>query len=226
MKNFVIIPAGGKGVRSGFAAPKQYIKFAGKELIVYTLEVFQKNKFIDNIILAAEPKYFNLLLELKKKYHITKISSLVEGGKTRQDSVYNALKSISAKKNDLIIVHDAARPLISPDVLTNSINLAKKKGNAVVCVKVSDTLIKGSNKVDSYLNREEVLYVQTPQIFKYKDLMDAMLNAYKNNFIGTDESMLVKRMGKEIYIAEGSLLNFKVTTKSDLELFSWLVRKK
>jgi 2-C-methyl-D-erythritol 4-phosphate cytidylyltransferase len=226
MKNFVIIPAGGKGVRSGFAAPKQYIKFAGKELIVYTLEVFQKNKFIDDIILSAEPKYFNLLLELKKKYHITKISSLVEGGKTRQDSVYNALKSISAKKNDLIIVHDAARPLISPDVLTNSINLAKKKGNAVVCVKVRDTLIKGSNKVDSYLNREEVLYVQTPQIFKYKDLMDAMLNAYKNNFIGTDESMLVKRMGKEIYIAEGSLLNFKVTTKSDLELFSWLVRKK
>ena len=225
MKTYAIIPAGGKGIRSGLSAPKQYLKFNKKELIVYTLEIFQKNKFVNNIIISAEPAYFSLLQNLKKKYSLSKVKQIVEGGTERQDSVFNALKSIDAGKNDLVIVHDAARPLLSPRILTGAIEYAKKKGNAVVCVKAKDTLVKGGSKVEAYLNRDEVYYVQTPQIFMFQELMKAMEKAYSENFYGTDESMLVQRTGKPVHIFEGSIINFKVTTKTDIDLVKTLLRK-
>ncbi len=225
MKIFAIIPAGGKGIRSGLSVPKQYLKFKGKELIAFTLETFQKNKLIDEIIISAEKSYFPLIKKIKTKYKLTKIKGIVEGGKERQDSVFNALSSLTANKNDIVVVHDAARPLLPSKILTEAISAAKKKGNALVCVKAKDTIIKGNKIVDEYLSREEIYYVQTPQIFKYGDLMDAMENAFENNFYGTDESMLVNKIGKKINLVEGSLINFKVTTKADVELIASILKK-
>ena len=184
------------------------------------------NKLVDEIIIAAEKKYHPLLEKLRNKYKLYKIKNIVEGGKERQDSVYNALLSARADKNDLIIVHDAARPFLPPEVLTEAINTAAAKGNALVCLKVKDTLVKGDNIVDSYLNRDEIFYVQTPQIFKYKDLKQAMDKAYEEKFLGTDESVLIKRIGKKIHIVEGSILNFKVTTKTDISLLKMIVSGK
>jgi 2-C-methyl-D-erythritol 4-phosphate cytidylyltransferase len=222
MKTFVIIPAGGKGKRGGTATPKQYIRFHGKELIVYTLEVFQKCNLIDEIIIAAEPPYFSLLNKIIKDYNLTKITQIVEGGEERQDSVNGALKSIKADDNDLIAVHDAALPLLPESILTRAINTAKEKENALVCLKARDTLLKGDKIVREYVDRTEIYYVQTPQIFRYKDLVKAMKKAYEKNFIGTDESMLIKELGIEINIVEGSILNFKVTTTTDIEMFEKL----
>jgi len=222
MKTFVIIPAGGKGKRGGTATPKQYIRFHGKELIVYTLEVFQRNNLVDEIIISAEPPYFTLLNKIAKDYNLTKISQLVEGGEERQDSVYNALKAIKADDVDLVAVHDAARPMLSDPILTKAINTAKEKGNALVCLKARDTLLKGDQFVREYVDRSEIYYVQTPQIFRYKDLKKAMKIAYEKNFIGTDESMLIKKLGIDINIVEGSMLNFKVTTITDIEMFEKL----
>ena len=224
MKTIAIIPAGGKGIRSGTAAPKQYLKFNDKELIVYTLDIFQKNELIDEIIISVEGNYINLLNDLKEKYNLSKISKIVEGGNTRQDSVYNALKSLTdISANDLIAVHDAARPLLPQEVLTEAVQTAKQKGNALVCIKAKDTLIKGNEVVESYLDRDEVYYVQSPQIFSYSILMKAIKNAYENNFIGTDESMLVRRKSEKVNIVEGSVYNFKVTTSDDIEMFERLV---
>ena len=222
MKVFAIIPAGGKGKRGGTETPKQYLRFHGKELIVCTLEVFQKNNFVNEIIIAAEPAYFSLLKEIKEKFRLTKISKIVEGGVERQDSVYNALNTINADDNDLVAVHDAARPLLPENILTNAIKTAKEKGNALVCVKARDTLLKGDKIVKEYVDRTEMYYVQTPQIFRYEDLMKAMKKAYEKNFIGTDESMLIKELGININIVEGSMLNFKVTTVTDIEMFEKL----
>ncbi len=223
MKKIVIIPAGGRGIRTGFAKPKQFIKVKNKELIVYPLETFQKNKLIDEIIISVESVHFNLIRRLKKKYKLTKISKIVEGGKERQNSVYNALLSVSADKNDFIIVHDSVRPLLSEKVLNRAIKDAELKGNAVVCVVGCDTLIRGKNYIKDYINRDNIYYVQTPQIFKYIDLMSAMNKAFKENFYATDESILVKRTGNKVNITQGSDLNFKVTTKEDLLLFKSLV---
>ena len=224
MNCIAIIPAGGKGLRSGLATPKQYLKVNGKEIIVYTLQAFQKNKHVNKIIIAAKPKYFSLLVKLVNKYNLSKVKLIVEGGKTRQDSVYNAVLSSGAEDNDLLVVHDAARALIPNDVITNAIISAKKNGNALVCIKAKDTLIKGKKFVDEYLNRDEVYYVQTPQIFKYKDLQRALGKAHSEQFVGTDESMLVKRTGKKVNIVEGSVFNFKITTKEDVEMFRRLVK--
>ena len=223
MRIFAIIPAGGKGLRSGSTAPKQYLKFKGKELIVYTLETFQKNKLVNEIIVSAHPSYFLVLEKLKMKYRLTKLKQIVPGGNERQDSVYNGLLSIKAEKKDLIIVHDAARPLLPQKVLTDAIQTAQKKGNALVCVKAGDTIIRGNDTVHSYIDRNEIYYVQTPQIFTFSVLKNAMEKAQKEGFYGTDESMLVKRLNKKIHISGGSLLNFKVTTKSDIELLKKLI---
>ncbi len=224
MKTIAIIPAGGKGIRSGIAAPKQYLKFNDKELIVYTLGIFQQNEMIDEIIISVEGNYINLLNDLKEKYNLSKISKVVEGGITRQDSVYNALKSLTAAAAaDLIAVHDAARPLLPQKVLTDAVKTAKQKGNALVCIKAKDTLIKGNKLVELYLVRDEMYYVQTPQIFSYSILMKAMKNAYENNFIGTDESTLVRQIGEKVNIVEGSVFNFKITTADDIEMFERLI---
>ncbi|MCL6494587.1 MAG: 2-C-methyl-D-erythritol 4-phosphate cytidylyltransferase [Ignavibacterium sp.] len=229
MKVIAIIPAGGKGLRAGnadkkgIATPKQYLRVNNKELIAYTLETFQKNKLINEIIIAAEPTYFDLLVKIINKYRFRKVKLIVEGGQTRQHSVYNALLSSDANENDLIVVHDAARVLLPDEVLSNAIKTAKEKGNALVCIKAKDTLIKATKYVEEYLNRDEVYYVQTPQIFKYKDLLKAMNKAFKENFIGTDESMLVQKIGKKINLVEGSVFNFKITTPEDIELFARLL---
>lgn len=230
MKVIAIIPAGGKGLRAGnadkksIATPKQYLKINGKELISYTLKTFQKNNSINQIIIAADPHYFDLLIQIVKKYKFNKVKLIVEGGETRQHSVYNALLSSNADDNDLIVVHDAARALLPNQILTNAIAAAKQKGNALVCIKAKDTLIKAQKYVGEYLNRDEVYYVQTPQIFRYKDLSKAMKKAFRENFIGTDESMLVKNLDKKINIVEGSVFNFKITTAEDIELFKQLTK--
>jgi len=224
MKVISIIPAGGKGIRSGNSTPKQYLKFKDKELIVFALEAFQKNKLTDEIIISAERDYFELLNDLKDKYQLTKLVRIVESGDSRQSSVFNGINSIAdASENDLIVVHDAARALLPQSVLTNAIETAKQKGNALVCVKARDTLIKGDTVVENYLDREEVYYVQTPQIFPYGVMCKAMKNAIKNNFTGTDESMLVRQIGEKVNIVEGSIYNFKITTAEDMEMFEKLI---
>ena len=225
MKTIAIIPSGGVGSRFLSPIPKQYVKVLGKELIVYTLEVFQKCKLVDEIIIAAQPEYFNLLNNLKQKFNILKISKIIKGGKERQNSVNNAILSAKLNKNDLVIVHDAARPLLPQILLEKAIQSAKKNDGVVVAIKAKDTLLKGNNgKVENYIDRNNIYYVQTPQIFRYSILEKAFEYANKTNFLATDESMLVKNIGIDVNILEGDASNFKITTKSDLELFEKIIK--
>ncbi len=220
MTRFAIIPSGGIGKRINSSLPKQYVKVKGKELIAYTLEIFQECSLIDKIIIAAQPEYFSLLEEIKSKYKIAKLYKIIEGGKERQDSVFNALQATNAVDDDIIIVHDAARPLLSKNILHKAITEAKKFDNVIVAIKATDTLVSGNEFVQNYLDRNLTYHVQTPQISKYKILLDAMELANLNNFVGTDESVLLHKASNKIKIVEGSSLNFKVTTQSDLDLFT------
>jgi 2-C-methyl-D-erythritol 4-phosphate cytidylyltransferase len=219
MKIYAIIPSGGSGMRMNNPLPKQYIRINGKEIIAYTLEVFQKCELIDEIIIPAFKDYFDLLQTIKKNYSLSKILKIVEGGDERQQSVLNALRSIDAYDDDIIVVHDAVRPLLPNDVLIKSIETAKISGSAVVAIKAKDTLIQGNVSVISYVDRNEIYYAQTPQVFRYKILMDAMNKAEKENFIGTDESMLAHRAGYGVNIVSGSSFNFKITNEDDLLIF-------
>ncbi len=223
MKNVAIIPSGGIGSRFSSPIPKQYVKVLGKEIIIDTLEVFQKSELINEIIIPAEKPYFPLLEELVDKYNLSKVIKIVEGGKERQDSVFNGLKSKYFNNDDYIIVHDAARPLLSQSVLENALKEAHKHDSVVVAVKARDTLISGNDSVEQYVDRSKIYYAQTPQIFKYDILKKSFDIAEKNKLKGTDESMIVKNAGFNVKIIEGEFINFKITSKSDLMILEKLV---
>lgn len=224
MKTYVIIPSGGLGKRANSPLPKQYLQFAGKELIAYTLQVFQSSKHVDEIVVAAQSSFFPLLESIKQNFSLTKFTCLVEGGEERQHSVYNALKSLKAEDDDIVVIHDAVRPLLTKEILYDSIQTAKQFGAAVVAQKAKDTLIRGSEKVLDYVDRSEFFYAQTPQVFRYRIIMDAMKKAKAENFIGTDESMLIHRAGYEVKIVNGSSLNFKITTDEDIHILSMILK--
>ncbi|QOJ30292.1 MAG: 2-C-methyl-D-erythritol 4-phosphate cytidylyltransferase [Ignavibacteriales bacterium] len=226
MRTVAVIPAAGKGKRLKSQVPKQYIKYKGKPVLAWTLEVFQKCPLIDEIVVAAEKSYLKKIRQIAEDYKIKKLINIVEGGKERQDSVYKALLSLNLGKSDLVAVHDAARPLLPMEILVEGIKTAKKKRSGVIAIKAKDTLVKGDKMIESYVHRDDVYYVQTPQIFRYTDLFYAMELAYRDHYKGTDESSLVKRAGYPVHLVEGSLLNFKITTADDLELFTRLVQVK
>ncbi len=225
MKTFAIIPAGGLGKRIESSLPKQFIKINSKEIIYYTLKTFDDSGLIDRIVIPVNKDYKTLLKNIISENKFKIPIDIVEGGTERQDSVYNALNSLQAADNDIIVVHDAARPLLSLEILNSSITGAKRNKAAVVAVKAKDTLLKGGNTVQEYIDRSEMYYVQTPQVFEYGILKKAMNKAKEENFYGTDESMLVKRSGIEITIVEGSSFNFKVTDQADLEILKMMIQK-
>lgn len=226
MKVIAIIPAGGKGIRSGLSLPKQFIKIKGKELISYTIEVFQRCKDIDKIYVAASGEYFPLLEKCRKKYRFTKLKDFIPGGNERQDSVYNVLRAGKFDNDDIIVVHDAARPLLSQSLLKNVIAVAKKSGNGVLAVKAGDTLAAGEEYIKSYPERDNIHYIQTPQVFRYSEIRSAFDKAYRENYYGTDESMLVKRLGHKVRLVPGSYLNFKITTPEDIKLLKKILSGK
>lgn len=225
MSNIAIIPSAGSGSRFNSPIPKQYVKVLGKELIVHTISVFQNSNEIDEIIIPADTNYFDLLNKLKNKYNLNKITKIIEGGKERQDSVYNGLKAKLFNDNDLILVHDAARPLLSQDLLKASLKEAEKFDSVVVAIKARDTLISGNEFVEKYEDRSKIFYAQTPQIFRYNILLKSFEFALKHKFIATDESMIVKNAGYKVKIVNGDFTNFKITESGDLIILEKLLNK-
>jgi 2-C-methyl-D-erythritol 4-phosphate cytidylyltransferase len=221
-----VIPAAGSGRRMGLDIPKQFIRVRGKEILAYTLEIFQMNRSITEIVVAADPLYFSTVERIAKKYAITKLKTIVPGGKERADSVLNALFVLAMKPDELVAVHDAARPLLPSEVLANSITLARRKGSALTAIKAPDTILSVDRSEFGYLDRSKIYIVQTPQIFRFGDLMKAYSIAKKTKFTATDESMLMRYAGFPVSIAEGSPLNFKITTKADIETMKKILGKK
>lgn len=218
MRAIAIIPSGGKGVRVGGDTPKQYIRLHGKEIIAHTIQAFQNCDDIDEIIIAAQPEFFDLIENIKSTYNFSKISKVVKGGESRQNSVYNALKSITPGNDIIVAVHDAARPFIAPEIISKGIREANTCGSSATAIPAKDTLLNGETWVKDYIDRDTVFYVQTPQTSKYDILVKSFEKANLSGFQGTDESMLVKNAGFEVKIVEGSSLNFKITTKDDLKI--------
>lgn len=223
MRTVAIIPAAGSSTRIGGDVPKQFMKFNDRELIAYTLEVFQNSPLVDEIIVATSGTGHEIISEIRKRENLTKLTKIVEGGKERQDSVYNALKEADLAFDDLAAVHDAARALLPAEVLAKAVTEAKEKGSALVCMKARDTIGYLEFTGLDYIDRSKVYIVQTPQIFRYGELMDAFNKAYAAGWYGTDESSLMRRAGYPVHISEGSAINFKVTTKEDLQIFSKLI---
>lgn len=222
--NGVVIVAAGTGSRMNMGINKQFIKLEGKEIIAYTIEKFYNNSNIEDIVVVVkedESEFFKK--EILDKYNFKNIK-IAYGGKERQDSVYNGLKLLD-KKCHVVLIHDGARPFVSDKIIDNCIKEAKNHKAVVVGVPVKDT-IKVIDK-DKYIvdtpNRSVLWAVQTPQTFDYNILIDAYKDAFKNGFYGTDDAMLVERIGYKVKMVEGSYNNIKITTQEDLNIGSQIL---
>lgn len=214
--NSVIIVSGGSGSRMKSNINKQFLKLKNKEIVAHTIDKFYNNENIDEIILVIkkeEENYFNE--NIIKKYNYKNIK-IAYGGKERQDSVYNGIKVLD-EKNEIVLVHDGARPFVTNEIINNSIKEAKEKNAVIVGVKVKDTIkIMNNNKIENTPNRETLISVQTPQTFRKEILEKAYIKAFKEKFYGTDDSSLVERLGIEVFIVDGNYKNIKITTPEDL----------
>lgn len=219
-----IILAGGKGKRMGADVSKQFIEIKEKPIIYYTLKAFEECKSIDEIILVLpkdEIDYFKTRIEPRFDF---KISKIVEGGKERQDSVYNALNVL--EDCDVVLIHDGARAFVSKKIIEDGIRYSSEFGAAAPGVMPKDT-IKVKNlegfSVDTP-NRSSLVAVQTPQCFKY-NLIKKGHDKVKNEKIQvTDDTMIVELLGEKVYLFEGDYKNIKVTTPEDLILAEHFVK--
>jgi 2-C-methyl-D-erythritol 4-phosphate cytidylyltransferase len=156
---------------------------------------------------------------------------LVEGGDNRQQSVANALAQVKADANDVVLVHDAVRPFIDAEVITNVINAVKKHGAAIVGMPAVDTIKQVDRTaqgaiITSTIPRERIVQAQTPQGFRYSVIKKAFDEATADGFTGTDEASLVERSGGEVWVVMGSAQNFKITTPSDMQLAEFYLNQK
>lgn len=215
-KTVAIIVAGGTGNRMGKDIPKQFIKLNDKEIILYTQETFAKCEFIDEIVVVCHKDYIdfckNLFLKAKKDVFI------VEGGNSRQQSVLNGLSAI--KNCDYVLVHDAVRCLVKVSDIKNLYSELITNGSCTLAVRAKDTVMisDDDNMVTNTPPRSYVWQVQTPQAFKFDELLSAHIYALDTNFEATDDCSVMEHYGKKIKLVEGSYTNIKITTPSDLEI--------
>ncbi|KKY00769.1 2-C-methyl-D-erythritol 4-phosphate cytidylyltransferase [Paraclostridium benzoelyticum] len=216
--NGVVIVAAGTGSRMKKDINKQFIKLNNKEIVAHTIDKFYNNENIDDIVVVIrkdEEEYFNK--NIKEKYGFTNIK-VAHGGNERQDSVFNGIKMLK-KECDVVLIHDGARPFVTDDIIKRSIDEANEYNAIVVGVKVKDTIkvVSDNGNIVDTPNRSYLWAVQTPQVFKYDIITKAYEDACNNNYYGTDDAMLVERIGYNVKMIEGSYNNIKITTQEDLE---------
>lgn len=213
-----IIVAAGQGKRMKTDINKQYLLLEGKPILAHTINVFEKCTLIDEIIVVVgEHEKAKCLYNIIKKYSFKKVKKLITGGETRQQSMYNGLKEVSTNAN-IVITHDGARPLINETIIQKSIMETLVHKATIVGVPVKDTIkmVDSEGLVSNTPQRDLLWTVQTPQSFSYQLILDAHKAAFEEGFIGTDDAMLVERLGHPIKLIKGKYDNIKITTPEDL----------
>ena len=231
MKNFAIIVAGGSGTRLGNEKPKQFLEVNGKPLLMYSVEKFDKHPQIAGIILVINNQYITEVKQYLLRFNTQKVIDVIPGGETRQQSVFNGLKKVKeiADENDSVLIHDAARPLVSEKTISDNISAVKKYLSVDTVIPCSDTIIKSTDgkQIDNVPNRKELYQGQTPQTFKFSLIYKAHLNAIEKGVIDvSDDVSLITMLGEKTYLVFGDPLNFKVTTPHDLTIFQSLLNNK
>lgn len=221
----VIIPAAGQGKRMGAGKNKLLLELNGIPVFVHTLKVFEEDEACGKIILAINPQDELVFKELIKQYNLKKVDRLVAGGRERQQSIHNALKTI--EDGEVILVHDAARPFIQKDSIRRLTESAKTTGAAILAVPVKDTIKKAADgNVTETIDRSSLWAVQTPQAFRISILREAYEKAEQENFLGTDDSSLVERLRYPVSVIEGDYDNIKLTTPEDLFFAEAILNKR
>ena len=217
-KNIAIILAGGRGDRFGQDVPKQFQLLNGKKIIDYSIKTFENHNLINKIIIVCHKDWVHIIQDEYKD------CCVITGGLTRQESSYKGLLACTENPEN-VLIHDAARPFITNDMISNSIDLLNKYEAINTCIKATDTVIvRKNNFIESVLNRESIFLSQTPQAFKYRTI----LKAHKK-FKGEDASddiQLVNKMNINCYNTIGSKYNIKITDKLDLTIAEIIINNK
>ena len=229
--NVALILAAGTGSRMGNAdKPKQFLPIYGKPLMIHTIEAFEMHDDIEKIVVVTSEGYEDQVKVWCKQYDLGKVKAVVHGSDSRQGSVYNglqALKELGVKDDDIIVIHDAARPLISQNIITNNIEACKKYDAVDTVIKATDTIVASSDneRITNIPNRSELYQGQTPQTFKFALISEAHEKAKAGQIPNvTDDTKLVISMGKDVHLVEGSKQNFKITTFDDLMMLKALLK--
>lgn len=226
MKNIAIIIAGGSGKRTGQDVPKQFLTVNDKPIIIYTLENFERNKYIDDIIVVCIDGWHNVLEAYAKQFGITKLKQIVCGGESGQHSIMNGVEAAYGKYSDdtCVVIHDGIRPLVDESVLNDVIETCHKYGNGVTSLPYNEQIfvVKDELSTDKYIPRETLRRVSTPQAYKLGKLHECYHRALEFG-VGFTPSSYVNTMmidlGETLYFAKGSDKNIKLTTKDDLQIF-------
>ena len=229
--NVALILAAGTGSRMGNAdKPKQFLPIYGKPLMIHTIEAFEMHDDIEKIVVVTSEGYEDQVKVWCKQYDLGKVKAVVHGSDSRQGSVYNglqAIKELGVNGDDIIVIHDAARPLISQNIITNNIEACKKYDAVDTVIKATDTIVASSDaeRITNIPNRSELYQGQTPQTFKFALISEAHEKAKSGQIPNvTDDTKLVISMGKDVHLVEGSKQNFKITTFDDLMMLKALLK--
>lgn len=222
--NIAVIFAGGIGKRmNSNGVPKQFLKLNDKEIIVYTLEIFENSKEIDAIVISCLEEKIGELQELVKKYNLKKVLKIVKGGKTGQESIYNGIlgvKDITSDTNTVLLIHDGVRPLINEKVIKDCIKCVEKNGNAITVAPAIETIIKTKdNEIENIYERSRCFMARAPQSFYLSDILEAHRKAKLENKEFIDSASLMSYYGYKLHIIEGPNENIKITTPIDFYMF-------
>lgn len=224
-KIYAIILAGGQGKRIGGDIPKQFLQLNKKPVIVYTIEKFNIPE-IEGIIIVTPEEYIDYTKNLIKEYSLQKIINVINGGETRQGSSYNAVKSMNFNEDDILVLHDAARPFVNNKIISQCIEETKIHNATGVYIKAIDTIAEIQNGfVNSIPNREKLYYTQTPQSFKYKIILKAHEFALSKGITNSsDDIQMVINAGYKVKIVSGDYSNIKITSPIDFELAGFIAK--
>ena len=211
--------------------PKQFLEINGKPIIIHTLDNFQNSPSIDKIYISCKKDYITTLQDLTKRFAITKVCGIVEGGSNGQDSIYRALRAADAEndKDAIVLIHDGVRPFVSEEVIQKNIECVKQHGSAVTCTSFFETpiLSKGGEEVEEMPLKKEMFTAQAPQSFYLGEIMEAhkKMRELNPDYVDiADSCNLYKNLGKKMYIVEGNRGNIKVTTPEDFYILRALLQ--
>ncbi len=222
--NVALLTAAGYGSRMHQEIPKQFIHINNKPVLLYTLEAFQRSPLIDEIIVVSLENWKDMLWAYARQFGITKLKYIVNGGNTGQASILCGLKELEKEHQmtDVVMVHDGNRPMISQEVIEDSLAVYHKYGSAVAAIPCVEAIFESDDGVSSDITfpREKLLRTQTPHTYTLGELLQAHEEAGKNNICNTAAScVLMQKLGKKIYFSKGSEKNLKLTTVDDIDTF-------
>ena len=224
--NVAIIAAAGTGTRMASARPKQFLELAGIPIIIHTLKAFERCEAIQEIILVLSADEVPAFVSLAEQYAVTKITAVVPGGSTRAESVRQGLLAAGDSKPEIVAVHDGARPFVTPEEISRTVDAAKLEGAAILVSAPLDTMKEVRNgAVVRTVKRDDLRNALTPQCFRYELLRQAYEGTDVSDPALTDESVLVERLGAKIVTVEGSRRNIKITRQEDLAIGEAILRE-